>query len=175
MNYLLLFSFSAAAMFLADSMHFNSPTTLVHTDNSELKLVESSVSAAPFWVKNSSVYYKNEIFELHFAAPNARYLGVLDPSGHFFYLVYPKEQAMGDLYPIVESSDFVLLTSLKIRPDGFCADPYKYGICQNQPVFTQSGKYTFILGENLHVDDPSELNQVIIEYLHQNSPIQIKP
>ena len=122
------------------------------------------------WTDGPAILYKNEILELHFAAPNAPFLGLVDPSGHFFYLVYPGESVSGDLKPMVESERFIGMNSLKINPDSFEADPYRYGVLTNQPVFTTSGKYTFILGENLHVDDPELLDRVVINYIHASRP-----
>ncbi len=125
-----------------------------------------------FWVDGSDFFYKNDLIELRFAPPNAPFLGVLDPSGHFFYLVYPAENASGGLRPMAESADFEGLSRLEIAPDSFRADSYQFEVSENQPVFTRSGKYTFILGQNLHVDDPAELDQLVIEYIHQNRPAE---
>lgn len=121
------------------------------------------------WTKTTTLY-KNESLELHFAAPNAPYLGVVDPTGHFFYMVFPKETAEGQLKPLVDSRAFASMTALTINTGTLKADPYIYGVYQNQPVFTQSGTYTFILGENLHVDDPELVHKVSVKYIHKARP-----
>ena len=41
---------------------------------------------------------------------------------------------------------------------------------EKQPVFTQSGTYTFILGANLHVDDPALVHKVTVKYVHKARP-----
>ena len=119
------------------------------------------------WVKVTTLY-KDETFRLYFATPNAPYLGIVDPKGRFFYLVFPAETAAGELTPLVESKRFVGLQSLAINTGSLKADPYTYGVYVNQPVFTQSGAYTFVLGENLHVDDRGFLDQVVVRYVHAN-------
>lgn len=119
---------------------------------------------------NSSTLYKGDSFDLHFSAPNAPFLGVVDPAGHFFYVVFPKEEAVGKLKPLVSSAQFTSLHKLKIRTGSLKADPYTYGVYTNQPVFTRSGVYTFILGENLHIDDPNYVDKVVVHYIHSRRP-----
>ena len=121
------------------------------------------------WAKKTTLY-KGETLELQFAAPNAPFLGVVDPAGHFFYVVFPADAAVGKLKPLVDSEQFTDLVSLKINTRTFKADPYTYGVYQNQRVFTQSGTYTFILGENLHVDDPEFIDKVSVRYVHAARP-----
>lgn len=171
MKLFILLGLSTATAFFTNKMGFDAP----HVFEKKGAAAACQISARPvsgkkIWVDGAAVFYKNETIELRFAAPNAPFLGVVDPAGRFFYLVYPKEQATGGLKPVVESTDFTKMTSLKIQIDSFLADPYTYGASENRPVFTRSGKYTFIMGENLHVDDPNELEQVAIEYFHQNRP-----
>ncbi len=118
------------------------------------------------WTDVTTVY-QNESFALHFTTPNAPYLGVVDPKGRFFYLVFPKETAEGNLTPLVDSERFIHISRLQINTARLKADPYTYGVYENQPVFTCSGTYTFILGENLHVDDPSLLSSAQVKYIHR--------
>lgn len=177
MKLLILLGLSTATAFFTNKMGFDAPRVfekkgveaVCHISQTFLK-TDKAISTKKIWVDGAAVFYKNETIELRFAAPNAPFLGVVDPAGRFFYLVYPKEQATGGLKPVVESTDFTKMTSLKIQIDSVLADPYTYGASENRPVFTRSGKYTFIMGENLHVDDPDELEQVVIEYFHQNRP-----
>ncbi|MBK8557048.1 MAG: hypothetical protein IPL65_15315 [Lewinellaceae bacterium] len=116
---------------------------------------------------STSNIYKGEEIRLDFMAPNPGYLGVIDPEGNFFYVVYPSENGFGGLKPFVASEDFKYMWQLNINTQQFKADPYVYGVDENQPVFTKSGNYTFILGDNLHVDDPSMLTKVTVAYHHQ--------
>ena len=173
MKHLLLIGLSSITVFLASSPKLGKLPTAVEIHPVEVNVIAATVPTAKIWVESPAVFYKNETIELRFAAPNAPFLGVVDPSGHFFYLVYPKEQATGSLKPLVDSAHFIEMSSLKINTSTFKADPYTYGVSKNQPVFTKSGKYTFILGENLHVDDPELLDQLVIEYIHASR--QSKP
>ncbi len=116
------------------------------------------------WVDNK-ILRSNETLSLHFSAPNPPFLGVIDPDGHFFYIVFPSENSQGELQPVIESKDFVDLQTMLINPQTFTSDPYTYGIYTNMPVFTKSGKYTFIMGDNLHVHDPKLLDKVEVQYI----------
>ena len=126
--------------------------------------------SAKMWVEKSPLY-QGETLELRFQAPNAPYLGVIDPAGHFFYIVFPAELSAGKLKPLVESRQFERLSTLSISLADFKADPYTYGVYENQRVFTQSGTYTFILGANLHVDDPMLVEKVAVKYVHKPRPV----
>ncbi len=130
--------------------------------------VEEAQVAPKIWT-DATVIYKGDSFSLHFRTPNAPYLGVVDPKGRFFYIVFPQESALGDLKPLVDSKHFAQMQTLKIGT-ALKADPYTYGVYENQPVFTCSGTYTFLLGENLHIDDPAFLSKVTIQYIHKPRP-----
>lgn len=106
---------------------------------------ELSTQRAKIWTDTTTVY-KGETFTLHFTTPNPPYLGVIDPKGRFFYIVFPKENSFGNLVPLVDSDRFAAMSSLAICTGELKADPYTYGVYENQPVFTCSGVYTFILG-----------------------------
>lgn len=114
--------------------------------------------------------YKGENLVLYFRTPNPPYLGVLTPSGRFFYVVFPNETAVGELRPFVESTKFRSTEQMSINLTTFKADPYTDGVYTNQPVFTKSGKYKFIMGDNLHTDDPNAVVSLEIDYHHQKRP-----
>jgi hypothetical protein len=126
-------------------------------------------NAPSMWVDAASCYLGENI-TLHFSTPHPQYLGVVNPDGKFFYVVFPESQAVGTLSPLVDSKKFAELDRLVITPATLKADPYIYGILENRPVFTKSGSYTFILGDNLHIDDPSALYKVKINYKHLPRP-----
>jgi hypothetical protein len=126
--------------------------------------VSMATIAPKIWVDNSTLH-ESETLNLHFSGSNPSFLGVINPDGHFFYIVFPSENSLGALRPVVESKDFVNLEIMRINPQTFKADPYRYGVYTNLPVFTKSGKYTFIMGDNLHVHDPKLLNKVEVRYL----------
>jgi len=130
------------------------------------KPVASKVDMPEMWIQNKDMFL-GDTLQLRFKAPNARFLGVIDPDGHFFYLVYPVSESTQGLYPLVDTKTFIYLDHLDIYIASLKADPYRYGIMENQPVFTKNGIYTFLLGDNLHTDDPSALiNTVEVSYNH---------
>jgi hypothetical protein len=130
----------------------------------------SSVQKSPQIWASKKLLYKGETLALQFAAPNPNFLGVVDPSGHFFYVVFPLDAAVGKLKPFIDSEQFASVSNLKLNTRTFKADPYQYGVYTNQRVFTKSGTYTFIMGENLHVDDPEFVEKVEIQYVHESRP-----
>ena len=126
-------------------------------------------SASNMWTDQSTVF-SGETLQLHFEVPHELYLGVIDPKGHFFYVVFPAENGVGKLQPLVPSEQFTTLKTLTINTLTFKADPYTYGVLENQPVFTQSGTYRFLLGDNLHVDDEDFLTVLKINYIKAVRP-----
>lgn len=128
-------------------------------------------SAAPKMWTNNAALYKGEVLQLRFSTPHPRYLGVIDPGGRFFYVVFPKEDGVGKLKPFVSSERFETMKTLKINTAKFKADPYTYGILENKPVFTRSGTYRFVLGDNLHVDDADALTILKVRYTHSARPL----
>lgn len=175
MKTLFSISFPALTLFVAGAwslQHVQKSAT--HPVSDEYTATASAPKSSKMWAK-TAVLYKGETIELHFAAPNAPYLGVVDPQGHFFYVVFPKETVVGNLKPLVESRRFASLQSLKINTRSLKADPYTYGVYTNQPVFTKSGTYTFILGENLHIDDPEFVEKLTVRYVHSRRPASTRP
>lgn len=127
--------------------------------------------ASKMWTDNAALY-KGESLTLYFDMPHAQYLGVIDPDGHFFYVVFPAESSSGKLKPLVNSERFVRLNTLTINTATFKADPYTYGVLENKKVFAKSGTYRFLLGDNLHVDDEQFLTVLKIVYRHKSRPAQ---
>lgn len=107
---------------------------------------------------------RDETITLHFALPHPDYLGVIDPDGHFYYLVFPAALGAGNLKPLVSTEQFRQMASLSLSPARLTADPFTYGVLENRPVFTKKGRYTFIIGDNLHVHDPDGLTSVAIDW-----------
>ena len=121
-------------------------------------------AAAPkMWAKTAAVY-KGEKFDLSFETPHPVYLGAIDPDGKFFYVIFPSEPGQGKLTPLVDGAKFARQSSLTINTATLKADPYIYGVVENQAVFTKSGTYRFILGEKLHTDDESSVCVVKVLY-----------
>lgn len=130
----------------------------------------SAIPGAKMWC-DKNVIGRGETFTLHFERPHGKFLGIIDTDGHFFYLVFPEQDAVEKLQPLVTSETFVGMESLMIDPTTLKADPYTYGVFENQPVFTKSGIYRIILGDQLHSDDASSLTTVLIQYQHNPSDV----
>lgn len=130
-----------------------------------------ALQSPPKMWANVKTLYKGETIRLHFTLPHPQYLGVIDPDGHFFYVVFPKESISGNLKPFVSSERFETMKTLKIKTSLFRADPYQYGVMENKPVFTKSGIYRFVLGDNLHVDDASAVTILKVKYTHSARPL----
>ena len=120
-------------------------------------------SAPKMWAQTAPIH-KGEKFDLSFETPHAAYLGVIDPSGKFYYVIFPAADGQGSLKPLVDGMLFVNQQSITINTATLKADPYTYGVTENQPVFTKSGTYRFILGETLHTDDEATVSIVRVVY-----------
>lgn len=145
--------------------------TSIPAADSPLAIPTATPLTAKVWTEKQ-VYYRNDAIELHFSLPHAANLGILDPDGRFFYLVFPNEFVCGDLRPFMDSNLFSQTGVLTLFPASLKADPYTYGVLENQRVFTKSGTYRFILGDDLHVDDESSLTIHSIRYKHCKRPVQ---
>lgn len=121
------------------------------------------VTAPKMWAQTAPVY-KGEKFDLSFETPHPMYLGAIDPDGNFFYVIFPFEPGQGKLKPLMNGAQFARQSSLTINTATLKADPYIYGVLENQPVFTKSGTYRFILGETLHTDDETTVSIVRVVY-----------
>ncbi|MEO6039725.1 MAG: hypothetical protein ABIQ93_15030 [Saprospiraceae bacterium] len=115
------------------------------------------------WAQTAPIH-KGERFDLSFETPHAEYLGVIDPSGKFFYVIFPAADGQGNLKPLVDGILFTSRQSITINTATLKADPYTYGVTENQPVFTKSGTYRFLLGQTLHTDDESSVSIVRVVY-----------
>lgn len=122
--------------------------------------------AAPVMWSDATSFHLGDQIVLHFTTPHPQYLGIVNPDGKFYYVVFPSAQSVGALAPLVDSDKFVGLNRLVVPTATLKADPYMHGVTENQPVFTKTGSYTFLLGENLHVDDASTLIKLKIQYKH---------
>lgn len=168
----LILAIPAAGLLLSGAMNFDKVSP--HRPSEPHASPDIPATVAPtapprIWTDNASLY-QGEVLKIHFETPHPQYLGVTDPDGHFFYVVFPAEENNGKLKPLVNSRDFIGLNTLSIRTSTFTADPYTYGVLENQPVFTKSGTYRFVLGDNLHVDDESSLGVLKVVYRHTMRP-----
>jgi hypothetical protein len=124
------------------------------------------------WTEQSTIF-KGESLTLQFITPHDKHLGVINPDGEFFYVIFPSASSSGNLRPFMDSNDFVEKRSIKINTTTFKADPYRYGVLDNQAVFTKTGTYRFVLGDNLSVHDENRLSILKIEYKHTPRPANL--
>ena len=164
----LILAIPAVSLLCSSALSFNKTTTLPSTGPST-SLTTTTPEVKNMWASSEPVF-KGEKIALHFDTPNAMYLGVINPDGKFFYVVFPAESAVGNLQPLVDSEKFAGMHTLEINTATLKADPYVYGVYDNQPVFTKSGTYRFVMGDNLHVDDENDLKIVKVKYKHSARP-----
>lgn len=125
-----------------------------------------SVSRPEMSVENKKVYLGDSII-LKFNTPHPQFLGIIGPDGKFFYIVFPEYESMGKLTPLLDSRVFMQMDQLSISTADLKADPYTYGVLENQAVFTKTGAYIFLLGDNLIVDDASAICKAKVMYKHR--------
>lgn len=128
------------------------------------KTVAADPSTGKVMWSDQSLVYKGETLTLQFTTPHEKHLGVINPDGQFFYVIFPSSSCSGNLKPLMDSKDFAETRTLQINTATFKADPYRYGVYDNQSVFTKSGTYRFVLGDNLSVHDEAALSVLKIEY-----------
>lgn len=156
----------------AAGLLFSGALSLDKMSHSPVLLPEKNAAAPALkmWADNTTLY-KGETLLLRFSTPHPQYLGVIDPDGHFYYVVFPDEAPAGNLKSFVSSDRFESMKTLRIKTAKFKADPYEYGILENKLVFTKSGAYRFVLGDNLHVDDASAVAILKVKYKHSARPL----
>jgi hypothetical protein len=159
----------AAGLVCSGMLNFSKPVATSPSSQPMLPATTPVTTTMPMRA-SSSVVYKGESIHLQFTTPHAGYLGIIDPDGKFFYVVFPASCATGKLQPLVDSESFCGLSSLSLPTGTLKADPYTYGVYENQPVFTKSGTYRIILGDNLSVDREDGLSIVKIRYKHTPRP-----
>lgn len=118
----------------------------------------------------SDTLYQGDALDLYFNTPHGACLGVVDPSGQFFYVIYPRTSAVGNLTPLMDADAFTGCARIRVSTRDLKADPYTYGVYENQPVFTKSGRYRILMGNNLHIDDPTLLQTLDVQYIHKPKP-----
>lgn len=170
----LILALPAASLLLSGALNLEKRSPNHAPAFSELPAAAAAVEPAQkkMWAK-TDLLYKGESLLLHFETPHAPYLGVIDPDGHFFYVVYPAENSMGKLRPLVPGARFAAMNTLRINAATLKADPYTWGFLENKRVFTKSGTYRFLLGDDLHTDDEDFVTVLKIRYRHVSRPVQV--
>jgi hypothetical protein len=167
----LILAIPAAGLLLSGSLQsLQHPGIAAASQPISLKAPTSVAANQPRMWTAKEYLYKDEAFELHFEMPHAANLGVIDPEGKFFYVIFPEANSVGKLRPLVSSEQFAHMSTLKINSRTFKADPYTHGVLENQPVFRKPGTYRFVLGNDLHTDDESTLAIVRVQYSDAKRP-----
>lgn len=124
------------------------------------------------WV-DQGPYYKGESIKVFFADGHPEELGIKNPNGDFFYLVYiPGLKTIPNASPLVSQTKFKQLKEVELVAGVTRANPHNVKYKGNQPVFTKSGTYTLLLSKNLSTDAAGPAETIKIEYIHQKRPPQ---
>lgn len=121
------------------------------------------------WVEKKA-YYPNDTIRLNFSTKHPDELGLMDPDGNFYYLVYgPQVKTITNGQPIMTVAQFRPITFLEIIPSNTKANPHNVEFSGNINPFTKSGEYIFLLSQNLSTDAIGPAESVTIQYIHQQA------
>lgn len=91
---------------------------------------------------------------LHFAMPHPAELAVVAPDGTWFFLVYEPAGEPAEKQPLADKASFQKMTDMHFDISGAKAAPWIYGRNSKEPIFSQPGKYRFVLSDVLGTDAP---------------------
>jgi hypothetical protein len=98
-----------------------------------------------------NVFARRDTIRLRMETPHGGYLGVVQPDGTIFFLIYPQLGDTTRKYSLVPSETFEGMSTFQFRGD-VKAQPRVYGRDTLEPVFRAPGKYVLQLGDNLEGD-----------------------
>jgi hypothetical protein len=105
---------------------------------------------------------KGDTLILSFPIPHGGDLGITDPSGTFYFLVYAASDQQSP--SLIDWNQFKQTKQLKIITDETKAKPWIDSIKTNQLIFTKSGVYEIQLSENLETDDGTAIEAKNVYY-----------
>lgn len=124
------------------------------------------------WV-DKGPYYKGESIQVFFADGHPEELGIKNPDGDFYYLVYiPGLETIPNASPLVSQTKFKQVKEIELIAGVTRANPHNIKYKGNQPIFTKSGNYTLLLSKNLSTDAAGPAETIQIEYVHKPRPPQ---
>lgn len=103
--------------------------------------------------------------------PHGRELAAISPSGEYFMIVYHRIDLRSPLRPVMPSDEFTRLSEFRIDSKDFKAHPWREGANVYQKLFTISGKYQFLISDNLETDDGTPVLKCTINYQESKSKI----
>lgn len=124
------------------------------------------------WVEKGP-YYKGESIKVFFADGHPEELGIKNPDGDFYYLVYISGlETIPNASPLISQTKFKQLKEIELIAGVTRANPHNIKYKGNQPIFTKSGNYTLLLSKNLSTDAAGPAETIKIEYVHKSRPPQ---
>ncbi len=113
-------------------------------------------------------YHQDDTIRLNLSTTHPDELGLVDPDGNFFYLVYgPQVETITNGKPIMTVAQFRPITFIEIVPSTFKANPHNVRYSGNIKPFTQSGEYTFMISQNLSTDAMGAAETLKFLYMHE--------
>jgi hypothetical protein len=110
-------------------------------------------------------YYEGDTILINFAKEHPAELGIKNPDGDFFYLVYhPEIPTIKNGKPVYSFKEFKTVETLKMDPSIFKANPHDLQFNGNIRVFVKPGEYELFLGDNLSTDDGTPKEKLKIQF-----------
>lgn len=112
--------------------------------------------------------YSGDTLVIHFKTPHQGELGINDPDGNFFFVVYEfSMDSANRVFPFMRSDTFKNVSLFHFITDKDKADPWNKAFDENQPVFTKTGSYTITLSETLDTDDGTPVEEEHVFYYNK--------
>ena len=94
---------------------------------------------------------ENGLLKLAMRVPHARYLGVREPGGDLFFVIYPMPEPGRP--PLMPSEEFRLRRTLELPVSALHGARWVAGHDKLERVFVRGGRYTILLSENLEAEE----------------------
>jgi hypothetical protein len=121
--------------------------------------IDTSLSAPNFQCAPRS-FTTGDTLTLRIEVPHGAWLSVKRPDETTFYLVSPVGGSEPN-YSVVPSEGFSAMLLIRFRAD-ITSRPLLYGHDNVEPIFTQPGKYVFLVGNNLASDHAGDVRECTI-------------
>lgn len=108
-----------------------------------------------------TVLYKGDTLTIKMKIPHGEYLGIINPAGEMFFVVYPSPEKGKD--SLMPSNIFVNLDELKIITNVTRAVPWIAGRGM-EIIFSKAGDYQILLSDNLESDAEYPIIKCIVKY-----------
>ncbi|RMG35454.1 MAG: hypothetical protein D6732_09285 [Methanobacteriota archaeon] len=108
--------------------------------------------------------YKGDTISIEMSIPHGGYLGIITPNGDFFFVCWSQRDKNSPLQPLIQSEEFVNVEKIELITDKTLATPWIYGAKSNELIFTNTGEYRILMGENLETDSDVAYQECKIFY-----------